>query len=135
MAANPTFTATPRLFFASLTSANTARDGSGPPTTLTQAGTSAMGASGTKITSIGVITTGDAADSIVNIFIQDGTTWWFYDSFDLGNPAAPSATVDAYRAVKSYPDLVLPSGYTIGAAITAAPTSGAVNVFAHGGDF
>jgi hypothetical protein len=135
MADLPAFAVTPRVFAASVSTANTNRDGSGTLATLSQAGTETMGASGTKFTSIVCEATGDPADSIVNVFIYDGTTNWFFDSFDLGNPAAASTTVDSYRVSKSYADLVLPSGYKLKASITVSLTAGAINVFAFGADF
>lgn len=134
MGANPVYASGPRILIASLTTANTARDGTGTPVTLVGASWTSAPAAGTKVTSVTVISTGDPADGIVNLFIHDGTTAFFFDSFDLGNPAAASATVDAFRASKSYPDLVLPSGYTLRATITATPTAGDVKVIAMAGD-
>jgi hypothetical protein len=128
--ASPLFASAPRILFAAVSTANTARDGTGTLATLG----SAAPAAGQKVTSITVVATADPADSIVNIFIHDGTSAVFFDSFDLGNPAAASTTVDTYRASKTYADLVLPSGYTLRASITVALTAGVVNVFAMAGD-
>lgn len=91
---------------------------------------------GTKIQEVVIKSTGDPADSIVTLFLNDGTTNWLYDEIDLGNPAAGSATVTAYRTVAQYANLVLPStSWKLRAAITAAPTAGVINVIATGGDF
>jgi hypothetical protein len=80
--------------------------------------------------------TGDPADSIVTLFVNDGTTNWLFDEIDLGNPAAGSATVTAYRTNALYDNLILPNAsWKLRAAVTAAPTSGVLNVFALGGDF
>ena len=131
MASNPSFTATPRIGFGAVSSANTNRDGTG---TIVDVLTGA--ATGTKIVEIVVKSTGDPADSIVTIFIHDGTSYRLFDEVDLGDPAAGSATVTAFRASRTYDNLVLPSNsYKLAAAITAAPTAGVVNVFALGGDF
>lgn len=131
MSANPSFTTTPRLGFGSVSTANTNRDGTG---TIVDILTGA--ASGTKVTSIVLKATGDPADSVVTLFIHDGTSYRLYDEIDLGDPAAASTTVTGYRSQKHYGDLILPSAsYKLAAAITVALSSGAINVFAHGGDF
>ena len=129
MASSPAFAATPRVGAASVSTANTNRDGTGTVATVL-----AAGSSGTRVEEIRVKATGDPADSIVTIFLHDGTNFWLFDEFDLGNPAAASATQEAYVASTTYENLVLPSGWSIRAAITAAPTAGAVIVFAFGGD-
>jgi hypothetical protein len=130
VATAPNFTGTPQTEVASVSTANTARDGTGTIATVFTAG-----ASGSRITSIRCVATVDPADSIVNLFLHDGTTAWFFDSVDMGNPAAASTTADAFKAVVSYTDLLLPSGWSLRASITVALTAGVVNVFAHGGDF
>jgi hypothetical protein len=129
VASTPAFAATPKIGAVAVSTANTNRDGTGTIATVVTAASS-----GTKITSIAVIATGDPADSVVNIYLYDGSTYFFFDSFDLGNPAAASTTVDAYRTSKAYADLTLPSGWSIRASITVALTSGVMNVFAFGGD-
>lgn len=131
MASAPAFTATPRLAVASVSTANTARDGTGTiPTVITGV------AAGTRIDRVRIVATADPADSIVNLFLHDGTTAWFFDSFDIGNPAAASNTVDPFMAEKTYGNLILPSAsWSVRASITVALTSGVVNVYAFGGDF
>lgn len=130
MAAAPVFANTPRIGPGSVTVANTARDGSG---TLVDIITGV--AAGTRIERIIVKATGDPADSVVNLFLYDGTTNWFFDAFDIGDPAAASTTVDSFRDERAYSDLVLPNAsWKIKASITVALTSGAVNVFALGAD-
>lgn len=132
MAADPTFAVTPVIGRASFTSANTAQDGSGTLQDVVTGDTN-----GTKITSVVVLGDGDLADSKVNLFLTDGSgsSPLLWDSFDLGNPAASSTTVDIYRVPRSYADLVLPAGVKLQATLTVAPTSGNVVVWALGGDF
>lgn len=131
MAASPEFITTPRIGWASVSTANTARDGSG---TIADILTGA--ASGTKINEIVLKATGDPADSIVTVFIHDGTGYRLFDEFDLGDPAAASTTVTGHRVSRTYDNLVLPSAsYKLAAAITVALTSGVINAFAFGGDF
>lgn len=132
MSANtqPIFPLTPRIAIASVSTANTNRDGTGTIATICSAA-----ANGTRIEEIVVKATGDPADSVVTIFIYDGSSYWLFDEFDIGDPAAASTTVAGHRESRPYRNLVLPSGYSIRAAITVAPTSGVVNVECFGGDF
>lgn len=130
MASAPAFTATPNYGVASVSTANTNRDGTG---TIVDAWTA--GASGGKVLRIVAKATGDPADCTVTIFIYDGSAYRVFDEFDLGNPAAGSATDASSRYEKSYDDLVLENGQKIAAAITAAPTAGAVLVHVFGGDY
>lgn len=129
MAADPSFAATPRLSATSVSTANTNRDGTGTIATCLTAGSS-----GTLITQITIQATNDPADGIVTIFLHDGTTAWLFDEIDHDNPAAGSATVSAYRTTRSYTNLVIPNGWSVRAATTAAPTAGVINVFVHGAD-
>ena len=130
MAAAPTFTDLARIGFASVTAANTARDGTG-----TIADILTSGADGTRIEEVVLKATGDPADSVVTLFIHDGSAYRLFDEFDLADPAAASTTVAGYRISRTYDNLVLPTGFKLAAAITVALTSGAINVFALGGDF
>ncbi len=130
MATTPAFVATPRIGVGAVTTANTGRDGTG---TLVDIITGA--ATGTRINQISAVATGDLADSILTLFLYDGTTNWYWDSIDVGDPTAGSTTVDPSRTDKAYTNLVLPNtSWKLRAAITVAPTSGQVNVFALGGD-
>lgn len=131
MASTPNFTGTPRVGVASVSTANTNRDGTG---TIVDIITGV--AAGTKINEVVIKATGNPADSIVTLFIYDGTTSWLFDEIDLGDPAAGSATVTAFRTSVQYSNLILPSSsHKLQAAITAAPTAGVVNVIALGGNF
>jgi hypothetical protein len=130
VAATPGFLGTLRTGVGDVSVANTARDGTGTLVTILTGV-----AAGTRVLRITVISTGDPADSILNLFLHDGTTGHFWDSFDLGNPAAASTTVDAFRVSQRYPNLYLPNAsWSLRAAITVAPTAGVMKVFAFGGD-
>lgn len=130
MADAPTFASTPRIGYASVSTANTNRDGTG---TIADILTGA--AAGTRIEELVLKATGDPADSVVTIFIHDGTGYRLFDEIDLGDPAAASNTVTGYRISKTYDNLVLPSAsYKLAAAITVALTAGAINAFALGAD-
>lgn len=132
MAANtaPIFGLTPVIWKNTVATANTARDGTGTIATIGSAG-----ANGTRIDEITIKATGDPADSVVTVFLFDGATYFLFDEFDIGDPAAASATVAGYREVRTYRNLVLPTGWSLRAAITVALTSGVINVFAHGADY
>lgn len=134
MASTPRFTSTPRVGVATLTLANTARDGSGSNIVDVLTAVDA----GTKVFEIVVQSTGDPADSIVTLFLWDGTTSHLFDEIDLDNPAAASTTVTGHRVSREYDNLVLPSvGATLWklqASLTVVPTGGSLKVFALGGD-
>lgn len=130
MAADPAFAATPRHEANDVTTANTARDGSGTIETIFTAG-----ASGSKIDEITVKADGNPADSCVVIFLHDGSAYHVFDEFDLGDPAAGSTTVASYRDSKTYRNLRIPTGWSVRASITVALTSGAIQVHVDGGDF
>lgn len=129
MAATPAFASTPRIAFTTVSTANTNRDGTGTIATVLSAGSN-----GTQIREIVLKATADPADSIVTLFLHDGTNFSLFDEVYLGNPAAATATLMSYRSSVRYDNLILPSGWSLRAAITAALTAGVVNVIALAGD-
>lgn len=130
MASTPLFASTPRAAVAAVSTANTARDGTG---TIVDILTGV--AAGTRIERVVAKSTGDPADSVLTIFLYNGTSYFLFDEVDMGNPAAASTTLDSFRWEKAYRDLVLPSAsWKLAAAITVAPTAGVLNVFAFGAD-
>lgn len=132
MAANPAFAATPRHECGRVTTGNTNRDGTGSDIiTVFTAGTS-----GSKIDEITVKAEDNPADSIMIIWLHDGTNYRMWDEFDLGDPADATNTVTAFRESRTYRNLRLPSSsWTIRAQITVTPTAGGVLVHVDGGDF
>jgi hypothetical protein len=130
MASSPAFAATPRNEAASVSTANTNRDGTGTIATVLTAG-----ASGSKIEEIVIKADGDPADCTVVFYLHDGSAYHVFDEWDIGNPAAGSATTASYREARTYENLILKSGWSLRASITAAPTSGVVQVHAFGGDY
>lgn len=93
------------------------------------------GASGSKIEEIVVQSDGNPADSIVMFFLYDGSVYYPFDAWDIGDPAAGSTTVAPYHESRTYENLILQSGWSLRALITVTPTSGKVIVHAFGGDF
>ena len=130
MADTPAFAVTPRIGIGQVSTANTNRDGTG---TIVDILTGA--ATGTRIHEIAIQANGDPADCCVTLFLYDGAAYYLFDEFDLGNPAAASATASGYRDRRVYDNLVLPDAeWKLAAAITVALTSGEVNVWAFGAD-
>jgi hypothetical protein len=129
MAASPAFISTPRIGRVSLSTVNTATDGTGTISDLL-VGVSA----GTRILSVNVQGTATTVASLVNLFLFDGTNWDLFDQVTI-SAVTGSNTVKGYRLVTAYTDLVLPSAtWKLGATITVAPTTGTVRVAAFGGD-
>jgi hypothetical protein len=130
MAATPNFASTPRIGVAAVSAANTNRDGTG---TIVDILTGV--AAGTRIERIAWKATGDPADSILTLFVHNGTSYFLWREVDLGNPAAASTTVAGVGDEFAVRDLILPSAsWKFAAAITVALTAGVINVFAFGAD-
>ena len=129
MAASPAFISAPRIGRLSLSTANTATDGTGTINDLI------VGvAAGTRVLSVNVQGTNQTVAALVNLFLWDGTQWDLFDQVTISSTTG-SNTTKAYRLVTAYTDLVLPSAsYKLGATISVAPTSGTVRVSAWGGD-
>lgn len=125
----------PRIGFAAVSTANTGRDGTG--TIIEALQTQAAPSKGTRIERIVLAATANPADSVVNAFLSpdSGTTWYFWRAFDIGDPAAASTTLQGWESEHLTPDLSLPTGWSIGFAITVAPTSGNMNVFVFGSEY
>jgi len=130
MATAPAYAATPGIEAASVSTANTNRDGTGTIATILTAGSS-----GTRIEEIVVKADADPADCTIVFYYHDGSAYHVFDEWDIGNPAAGSATVASYREARRYDSLVIPSGSTLRASITAALTAGAIQITAEAGDF
>ncbi len=129
MASTPAFISAARIGRASLSTVNTATDGTGTITDLI-VGVSA----GTRILEIVTQGTVQTAAGLVNLFTYDGTNWDLFDQVTI-TAVTGSNTVKGNRVSTSYQNLVLPSAsWKIGCTITVQPTSGTVRVFALGGD-
>ena len=129
MAAAPAFAATPRIGNANATT-NSNRDGTGtaPATVLTAA------SSGTQVREVVIKSTSDPADSVVVLGLHDGTNLVLFDEIDIGDPAAGSTTVTAFRTSVRYDNLFLPTSWSLRATVTVAPTAGNITVIALGAD-
>jgi len=129
MALNPAFISTPRIGIASVSNANTATDGTGTITDVIQ-GVSA----GTRVLEIVTQSTETPNNSIVNLFINDGTNWHLFDQVGITSVVG-SSTTTTRRTSSTYTNLVLPNAsYKIGCTVTVQPISGSICVIAFGGD-
>lgn len=131
MASVPAYANVPKVGMVSISTANTARDGTGTIGTVFTAGTN-----GSRIDRIVVEATGTTTAGIVRLFIHNGTTAFLYDEVAV-TAITPSGTTAAFQATKQavstptmYP-LVLPNGYSLKASTNNAET---FNVIAIGGD-
>ena len=133
MASNPQFINTPRISFGEITTGQTART-TGTTTSLVEVIQGATG--GTRIVETVVKSLGQPADSLVQLWLDNGSTKILFDEYDIGAPAAGSTTVVSYRLSTTYSNLILPStSWKLFAACTVTPTSGGIVVWALGGDF
>ncbi len=133
----PAFAATPNAGVAVLGTNGvdgTNRDGSGS-TTAAPVTFFTAGSSGSKIDEIVVKAEVNPADCVIMLFLHDGSAFHAYEEWDIGDPATGSTTVAAYREVRTYDNLVLPTGWTARAVVTVAPTTGKIQVFGFGGNF
>lgn len=131
MATTPSFISTPRIGMASLSGAASGYV-SGSTSNLVDVLTAAT--AGTRILEVVITTDGDPADSVVSLWLNDGSTGTVFDAIDIGNPAAASTTVAPYRTNVTYQNLILPNGWKLQAGVTVAPTTGTMKVWALGGD-
>ena len=123
----PIFTLTPRADVAQVTTANTARDGSGTPVTICTAG-----ANGTRIDLVRICATGTTTAGVVRLFIHNGTSAFLYDEI-LVSAITPSTTVAVFEAdYRPAEPIVLPTGYSLRATTHNTET---FNILVHGGDY
>ena len=131
MSGTPAFAVTPRLERGVLSAATT--DWTGATTTNIVDVIIGAATPGTKVDELVVQADGNPADSIVIIFVHNGTDYRPFDYFDLSDPAASSTTVPGFREARPYRNLLLPTAsWKVAAAITVVPTSGNVVVWALG---
>ena len=126
MSASPVFVGTPRTAMVQISTANTARDGSGTVATVWSAG-----ASGSRIDRVKIMGVGTVTGGMVRLFLNDGTNTRLLDERPIA-ATTPSATVPGFIDEIPFPDgLVIQSGWSLKAATHNAET---FNVFAQGGD-
>lgn len=126
----PIFVDTPKTWAATASVANTNRDGTG--TIVDLVGTSTDGA---LVEFIDVKAQGTLSGALlVNLFLHNGTSWFFWKALALTDTTAVSATVDSQgRSVdESDLPLPLPPTWKLGFAPTTSQT---INAIARGGEY
>lgn len=126
MASTPTFTSTPRVGSAQVSAANTNRDGTG---TIVDVLTGV--AAGTKITEVIIQATVTTTAGMVRLYYYDGTNTRLLDEISV-TAATPSGTVTAFRATRTYANLILAS--TTHKLQASTHNAEAINIIAFGGD-
>lgn len=116
MAVQPQYAATPRAALGQVSTANTARDGTGTIATVFTAG-----ASGSRIDDIAITATGTTTAGMVRLFLHDGTNARMLQEVSVG-AVTPSATVQAWTQQLLNLALILPSGWSLRASTHNAET-------------
>lgn len=128
MASAPQYVGTPQIWAVSISTANTAKDGTGTaPVLVTGAATP-----GTRIDKIRIVAVGATTAGMVRLFINDGTTKRLVKE-RVVSAITPSGTVAGFEDEWTIGDgLVLPSAsWTI---LVATNNAESFNIFAYGGN-
>lgn len=128
MSATPNFANTPRSEQGQVTTANTARDGSGTPVNIFTAG-----ASGSLITRIQVTAVGATSEGVIRVFLSDGTNHRLFEEL-LVPASTPSVAREVWQGYVDYSGAltVLESGWSLRFTTHVTET---FNVCVFGGDF
>ena len=124
MATTPNYIAAPRVAVVQISTANTARDGTGAM------GSMSVGAKGSKITLISATATGTTTAGMVRFFLFDGTTTFFWFEM-IVDAITASATVSPW-ADGNPESISLPAGWQLRASTHNAET---FNITMIGGDY
>lgn len=120
------YAATPLAHGARISTANTARDGTGTTGTVLQAGST-----GARVDSISIAATGTVTDGMVRLFVNNGTTTFLLTEVRV-TATVPSATVPAFRAVLGNLALVIPPNGSLRASTHNAETFDVLPMLAGG---
>lgn len=131
MAMTPEYSAVPNTGIASVTTANTNRDGTGTIETVLTAG-----ASGSRIEKISIKATATVSAGMIRFYVHDGTTSQIIAEIAVTATTA-SSTVPSFEHTMTqdtvdYLPLTLPTGYSLRA---STQLSESFKVIAQGGDF
>lgn len=132
MSATPSYAAAPKCGIGQVSTANTARDGTGTIATIFTAG-----ASGSRIDAINLKAVGTTTAGMIRLFIHDGTNARLLTELPVA-ATTPSATLPAWEAqlntnsMSQILPLVLPTGYSLRASTEKTET---FNLITIGGDF
>ncbi len=126
MAASPAYTATPRTERATLSAANTNRDGTGTIVNLFTAGSN-----GSRVERITICATGTTTAGMIRLYLYDGTNTDLWREIAV-TAITPSGTVNSYYIQISGLAYILSTGKSIRCSTHNAET---FRVVAEGGDF
>jgi len=110
------YASTVRTAQATVSVANTARNGTGTIVTVFTAG-----ASGSRIDDIYITATGTATAGVVRLFLNDGTNTYLWKE-NLVTATTPSTTVAVFQTVLLNQALVLQSGWSLRASTNNGET-------------
>jgi hypothetical protein len=127
MSTTANYASTPRAAAGQVSTANTARDGTGTIATIFTAG-----ASGSRVDDIAIVATGTTTAGVVRLFINDGTNSRLWQEI-LVTAITPSTTVQVWSAVQLNQALLLPNGWSLRASTNNAETFNVT--VTRGGDF
>lgn len=127
MSSAASYASSPRTAAVSISTANTARNGTGTLGTVLTAG-----ASGSRIETLTITATGTTTAGMVRLFLYDGTTYYLWREVQV-SAKTPSATESTFTSTLSALGLVLGDGWSLRASTHNAE---AFNVLATlAGDF
>ena len=116
MSTSAQYAATPKTEVAQISTANTARDGTGTVATVDTAGTN-----GSRIDDLTIIATGTTTAGLVRLFISNGTITRLWREIAV-SAITPSATVSPFSSLLGNLALVLQSGWSLRASTHNAET-------------
>jgi hypothetical protein len=116
MSASAQYASTAKTAVAQISTANTARDGTGTIATVFTAG-----ASGSRIDDILITATGTTTAGVVRLFLHDGTNARLWKEV-LVSAITPSTTVSPFSSTLNSQALVLQSGWSLRASTNNAET-------------
>ncbi|SHJ69350.1 hypothetical protein SAMN05444159_1249 [Bradyrhizobium lablabi] len=128
MASSAQYVGTPQVWAGSMSTANTARDGTGTTTTLV----TGAAAPGTRIDKIRFVGVGTVTGGMVRVFLNNGTSKFLLREVAV-QATTPSATVEGWAYDLTFGDgLVLPSASW--SVLVATNNAETFNAFAYGGN-
>lgn len=114
MSSNAQYAAIPKVGFAQISVANTARDGTGTMVTVLSAGTG-----GSRVDDIAVVATGVTTDGMVRLFLNNGSVSILWKEIPVGATVA-SGTKAAFNYLLFGQALILPTGWSLKASTNNA---------------
>ncbi len=116
MAVQAQYASTPRAALGQVSTANTARDGTGTLGTIFTAGSS-----GSRVDDILIVATGTTTAGMVRLFVHDGTNARLWAEVPV-TAVTPSGTVAAFTSTLLNQALILPNGWSLRASTHNAET-------------